>query len=208
VKYAHHVDGEAHFSQDGKVITAVRKKSVPLSEANGHLFTVQLQGIEDFKRSVPRDDLEPSAKRTVIEFGFVDSSPRAVKIVGYWYTGQQLLRNNPGPRTTPVCGPRVTSETPLGKQTNGFLLAPAHGTPAADQVLLLTCEEVPQLTPEQRSLLLFVGGFDTREAVMNSSEDTTALFLLYENRASSFEELTQLLGSIDWPGSQVRLARE
>lgn len=35
VKYSHHPDGEVHFSQDGKVKTVIRRKSVPLSEQRG-----------------------------------------------------------------------------------------------------------------------------------------------------------------------------
>jgi hypothetical protein len=42
VKYAHHRDGEAHFSQTGKVLTQVRKPSVPLNRYSGHIFTIQL----------------------------------------------------------------------------------------------------------------------------------------------------------------------
>src|SRR5213593_1534618 len=30
VKYSHHPDGQAHFSQDGKVFTRIRRKAVPL----------------------------------------------------------------------------------------------------------------------------------------------------------------------------------
>lgn len=48
VKYSHHPDGRVHFSQDGKIRTVIQKKSIPLSEAEGHLFTVQLQGLKDF----------------------------------------------------------------------------------------------------------------------------------------------------------------
>ncbi|HAU1639569.1 TPA: hypothetical protein JBJ29_14690 [Legionella pneumophila] len=34
VKYNHHPDGEAHFSQDGKIKTEIRKKSVILNDYN------------------------------------------------------------------------------------------------------------------------------------------------------------------------------
>jgi hypothetical protein len=49
VKYAHHRDGEAHFSQTGRVYTHVRKRSVPLNEQIGHLWTIQLQGLNGFR---------------------------------------------------------------------------------------------------------------------------------------------------------------
>ena len=56
VKYAHHVDGEAHFSQDGKILTRIRRRANSLQADGGHLFTIQLQGLFDF-RKVEDDDL-------------------------------------------------------------------------------------------------------------------------------------------------------
>lgn len=49
VKYSHHPDGVAHFSQDGHVFSVVRKQSIPLAKAEGHVFTVQLQQAEAFE---------------------------------------------------------------------------------------------------------------------------------------------------------------
>src|SRR5439155_17026711 len=55
VKYTHHADGEAHFSQDGKILTRVRRRANPLQSYSGHLFTVQLQGLSDFQLAKDRD---------------------------------------------------------------------------------------------------------------------------------------------------------
>jgi hypothetical protein len=49
VKYTHHIDGEAHFSQDGKILTQIRRQSVPLRSNKGHIFTILVQGLEHFK---------------------------------------------------------------------------------------------------------------------------------------------------------------
>jgi hypothetical protein len=46
VKYSHHPDGRAHFSQDGRVRTEIKRQSVALDQQWGHIFTVQVQGIE------------------------------------------------------------------------------------------------------------------------------------------------------------------
>ena len=32
VKYSHHPDGRAHFSQDGKIYTAIKRESIPLNQ--------------------------------------------------------------------------------------------------------------------------------------------------------------------------------
>ena len=45
VKYSHHPDGTVLFSQDGLVLSQVRRKAVPLDELNGHFFTIHAQGL-------------------------------------------------------------------------------------------------------------------------------------------------------------------
>lgn len=42
VKFSHHIDGNAHFSQDGRVKTAIRRKSFRLDGPLGHLFQPRL----------------------------------------------------------------------------------------------------------------------------------------------------------------------
>jgi hypothetical protein len=80
VKYSHHVSGEALFSQDGKIITKIRKKSVPLRSQSGHLFTVMVWGIVSFDMASKTKDQVSNDKRTVLRFAF-DEIPIAVKIV-------------------------------------------------------------------------------------------------------------------------------
>lgn len=55
VKYSHHIDGRAHFSQDGKILTKIKKQSVPLATLSGHVFTAQAQGLQDFEPVSPSD---------------------------------------------------------------------------------------------------------------------------------------------------------
>jgi hypothetical protein len=45
VKYSHHVDGRAHFSQDGKVFTAIKRQSISLDNQHGHIFSLLIQGL-------------------------------------------------------------------------------------------------------------------------------------------------------------------
>jgi hypothetical protein len=45
VKYSHHPDGRAHFSQDQKIFTAIKRQSLALDTQNGHMFTLYVQGL-------------------------------------------------------------------------------------------------------------------------------------------------------------------
>src|ERR1700730_17516226 len=38
VKYSHHTDGWAQFSQDRKIFTAIKRRSIALDTQNGHMF--------------------------------------------------------------------------------------------------------------------------------------------------------------------------
>ena len=64
VKYSHHPDGRAHFSQDGRVRTKVKKKAIALFKAEGHIFTAQLQGMNDFVATNSKKDVGSTLKRT------------------------------------------------------------------------------------------------------------------------------------------------
>lgn len=103
VKYSHHPDGRVHFSQDGKVRTVIQKKSIPLSEAEGHLFTVQLQGLKDFSELSAKEK-QPllSGKKQYSIFDSKDHRPRQSSL-------------------SPIC----TGSPPLSKQSRSS--APSLG---------------------------------------------------------------------------------
>lgn len=194
VKYAHHPDGVAHFSQTGRVISAIRKQSIPLAKAEGHIFSAQLQYLRDFEVADPKKDSGiHTNRRTVLTFNLGKSEPEAVKIVGRWYSRATLNSRIQGDN---VLGPKVASETPTGKKYWAFLLAPSRNTPTQEYVLLLTCEGIPQLDKQKRSALTFIGGFDSPDVVNDLTKKTTFLALSYP--ASNPEELTEQLGSIDY----------
>jgi len=82
VKYTHHPDGEVHFSQTGRVKPSIRKKSLPLGKAEGHLFSIQAQGLSHFELDATHDDHLPKMKQTVLNFRFEKEKPEAIKMVG------------------------------------------------------------------------------------------------------------------------------
>lgn len=88
VKYSHHPSGRAHFSLTGKVNTSVGKDAVPLNCTDGHIFTVMLQGVDQFSPLSAADRLKPG--RGVIPFGLDVSPPKALKFVAHLYSRSEL----------------------------------------------------------------------------------------------------------------------
>jgi hypothetical protein len=187
VKYSHHPDGRAHFSQDGKVRTEIKKRSVPLVDQNGHIFTVLVQGLTGFTplQGSPKDN----AQRTTLTFDVVDRSPKAFRIVGRWYWLEDLHVK----RRPPVVGPTISTIDTEGNKTNAFIIAnPNRGT---QHVLVLTCSVEAQIT-QNNEVLMFYGGFDPPNIVFNPRR--TARFLTFLYPAENFEALKARLGSVDF----------
>lgn len=200
VKYSHHPDGTALFSQDGLVLSSVRKRSIPLNVQTGHIFTVQFQGLKGFDLADEvKDHDKHDPKRSVLNFSFGDNEPGAIKIVGRWYALRDLLRRrlvHDGPRTF---GPLIHCVTNDGKTYVAFLLSPPTQNPMQDFALLMTCEPVPKLNSDEQTCLTFIGGFDPPSVINNLDVDTKMLALSYP--AVSYDELKESIGSIDWARS-------
>lgn len=198
VKYSHHPDGTALFSQDGRVLSSVRKKSIPLNEEDGHIFTTQFQYLKAFRMADKvKDKNKYDPKRSIINFSFGDKEPEAIKIVGRWYTLKELLgRITVNDGKTRIFGPKVPCQTHAGKKYWGFLLSPKARNPMDKYTLLLTCEAIPKLDKLGQTCLTFIGGFDPPYIINNLEVDTTMLALSYP--ASNYEELKKSVGSIDW----------
>lgn len=183
VKYAHHPDGEAHFSQDGKVKTEVRRKSVPLVDQQGHLFTIQVQNIESFK-VLPK----PRREQLTLE---LPENVRALKITGWRHRFSDLKL----PEGEAVAGVPRGIQTADGVTRVGLFVAPPEGEAFDDTVLFLAVEEIPWLSADKAPHLIFLGGFDTTAVALNHSIDTE--FLAFAYPCTNHEELRERIGSID-----------
>ncbi len=197
VKYAHHPDGRAHFSQDGKVLTRVKKQSVPLDAAEGHIFSVNIQGIEDFEQLTDKEEGTSTKKRTVLNFKFTKSFS-ALRIVGRIYPRFGFGSDNPA--APQVVGPKVPCQTPDGSILPAFLMSPPKGWPLDSLVLFLSCEKTPALDEGRDSVLSFIGGFDHPDIALDHAEDTYFLALQYP--ADDFSELQKQLDTIDLTSKQ------
>ena len=183
VKYAHHPDGEAHFSQDGKVKTEVRRKSVPLQEQRGHLFTIQIQNIESFC-------LLSAARRDQLTLELPENM-RALKITGWRHHFSDLKL----PEGVVSTGFPKGIQTSDGVAHVGLFVAPPEGELFDDVVLFLGVEETPLLSEDNAPHLIFFGGFDPTVIALNHLIDTE--FLAFAYPCSDFKQLKERIGCID-----------
>ena len=193
VKYSHHPNGRAHFSQDGRVLTAIKKQAVPINEIQGHVFTIQLQGLGCF------EPLEPAAetplattKHITLKFPFSSEEPEAIKFVGFWYPQDAILNR----LTSGIVGPMMTLNTRNGKSYRAFICSAPHGHAGEERILALAYEGIPRLDKGGEAALTFIGGFDRPEIVNDLTKTTTFLALWYP--VTNADELTTRLGSIDF----------
>jgi len=186
VKYSHHTDGRAHFSQTGKIVTAIKRQSIALDKQHGHMFSLLIQGLNALDAAHPTKDSITSTERAIVEFA-VDS-PEAIKIVGRWFDVNRIRVNNP----TATIGPIVTTMDPDGAQRSACLVASRNAN--AQHVLAITCEHIPRLGPEPE-MFMFYGGFDPVEIMHDTNREAGFLAFLYP--ISEADKMRQRLGSVD-----------
>jgi hypothetical protein len=193
VKYSHHPDGRAHFSQDGRVYTEIKKQSVPLSAVEGHLFTLHVHGLHGFQLGTDRDRVEsPSSKRMVVRFPLDDPPAGSIKFVGRLHSLEWLKERTVSGEITPT----LQLLQPDGSLRHAFVWSSLLGTPAQGFCMVISIELQARLDQSRTTSLLFVGGFDTREVMNDLSMSVSFLALSYP--AEDLDDLRARLGSIDF----------
>lgn len=187
-KYSHHPDGTVLFSQTGFIKSIVRKQSIPLENSSGHVFTVQLQGLKDFKIENKKS---VTNRRELIIYSFDNLKSQAIKFVGFWYN----QKNDAHRFTSSNKEPKVNCITPDGRKIDGYLLSAPPGSPLEEYFLVLTAEVVPLLDKENYSALTFIGGFDHIDVVNDLNKDTKFLALSYP--IENADELAKRIGQVD-----------
>jgi hypothetical protein len=190
VKFSHHLSGDVQFSQTGKVKTAMKKKSLPLNEAQGHIFTFHAQGLHHFEADPKNSDMAPSLKRTELSFRFEGVTPSAIKIVGRWYEEKNFMSRSKGSSF----GPLVLTQDPEGKRYSMFLIGPPESNPLHDYVLVLTCEETSLMDSEREATMFFIGGFGKSRDESLYQRET---FLCASYPIVDYNEIERRIGSID-----------
>jgi len=187
VKYSHHTDGRAQFSQTGKIKTEIKRQSIALDKQHGHIFSLIVQGLEALDPTHAVKDSMTNAKRAVVEFTVEHSD--AVKFVGQWFDVNTLCFNRP----TPTFGPILPMKTRDGDERNAIMVA----SPFANtrHVLAITCEETPKLN-EEREAFVFYGGFDAPETMTDPAREAGFLAFIYPILDPG--ELSGRIGSVDY----------
>lgn len=190
VKYSHHPDGRAHFSQDGKIFTAIKRQSIALDTQHGHLFSLQVQGLGALDIADPVKDVNKQPKKSVIDF-IVEPSD-TIKFVGRWFNVDRMRFAEP----TPTVGPILPTCDPGGVTRVGCMVASPYAN--ARHVLFLTCEVIPSLGPEPE-IFSFCGGFDSAEVMTDPRRE--AGFLAFYYPIADAEQLKERIGTVDYAPS-------
>lgn len=193
VKYSHHPSGRAHFSLSGKVRASIGKDAVPLSGAEGHIFTIQAQGMHRFDPLLASD--VGNRKRGVIPFGFAQDLPAATKFTAFLYSEAECRRRfvQAGNES-----PWFLAKVPDGTSRLGILLATPFSHEGQRHFLMLTVEERSAFCAEQEVWLSLMGGFDPPDRATDHDQPTSFLMCIYP-ASDTFEALVRQVGTIDYP---------
>lgn len=149
VKYDHPVDGKAHFSQDGRIVTSVRNQAKRLDGSTGHIFSLDIAGIRLFRKCTKRTTARTASAR----FAFSMEPFDPLHLAGFWYVLQ------PGSTTRDITNP-VVVDLSTGRQ-QGLATAPPPGSPLDGGILVLFPRRAPAdlAVGPGESRLMFTGGF-------------------------------------------------
>ena len=200
VKLTHHPDGEAHFSQDGKIVTTVRSKTLPLGEYGRHLFTVQYFGTDAFERAKDKD-LGPATKERRSVYWDVEAvtghpAGEAGRFAVYKYSLQGLGQLPSTMRLEMLARPvrfRVSGE---GVST-GIILFPRNPRP---DDFFLSVEYTPQerSDPTGKDSLVVLGGFRESDILSAAGHKPIhGIAIHYTERGEEWADLERALGTVD-----------
>lgn len=191
VKYHHPPDGRAHFSQSGKVRNELMKQSVPLSDLDGHMFTVYIKGIPEFRHLDEDVQTLSTVKNTAVVLSFPEGDPGWIKIVGYWHKRLRASTLYAPFAANGMVGPIIEDAQGLQK----VFLSPWNKGAAGTSVMVLEARPLPEFKIHSGSMLVFIGGFDNERVVNDPLQKTTILAFKYP--ASNVAELQQFMDTID-----------
>jgi len=194
VKYSHPVDGRAHFSQTGKVITAIRRQSFRLDESIGKLFQLNIYHPSAFERLGPADRRK---NRAHLVFEFARELPTALAIGAEWRRKRDLNANLDS--ATGDAGPvTVIRSRRTGERREVMVLGQPAGFPLRDHVLAISCGPTQPLEEDHGPLLLFLGGLDPHEETETHKPAPQTGLLSYVYPVEAHDDLVRRIGSIDY----------
>jgi hypothetical protein len=197
VKYAHHGDGEAHFSQTGKVFTRVRVRTRPLADYEGHLFTLTFSNLAALASEGASTKQKQGRVSAQVDWAR-DSVPQnqiGGEVVAFWTQLDRFGMRPDSAFPAGYSGPvRWAWE---GQEYRGVVLRPPAKLRSATHGMAIGFRPHYAEKPADRSLMLFVGGFNDVGEATDPSAVLNFLALLHADRDTDFDEVERRLGSID-----------
>lgn len=174
VKYSHHPTGRAHFSLTGKVKSSVGRQSIPLNITNGHVFTVMVQGLDQFKDTVPGEDQKKD--RRIIPYRSDRDDISALKFVGHIWPEIELARRL---LTSTAKSPWLRLVSKDGSVKQGILLStPIHNN-GHRSFIVMSLEHIPHISKDRDFMACLLGGFDDPKTGYDHSVETSFLLAMY-----------------------------
>jgi hypothetical protein len=196
VKYSHPPDGNAHFSQDRKIYSKIRRQSMPLARLNGHMFTLMFNDISRFEIAKEKDWRALPEKRAWLKLPVNAEASATIKVVGRWYSRSNFQRRFRPLASKSRIGP-VFHFDQNGQERYLEAIAPPRNHPASGSILVIETVPVRDFAGPADPFLLFVGGFDQTASM---KEPLGFLAALYP--ASDFQALSRILPSVDFSPSE------
>jgi hypothetical protein len=190
IKYSHPPDGRSHFSQDGKVVSAVRRQSFRLDGPEGHLFELHAYGVNSFKELQPGQE---RSKRLYLPWVFADSMPPGVTL-GVEWRRKSAIRSEV---TVENQGPLLMLRRRVdGMPFKAMLLGQPRGFPLQDHLLVVNVGAAKPASGVDRPTMIFFGGWDEHERSRSPVEGGGYLTFVYP--AGNVDDLLAAGRTIDW----------
>lgn len=195
VKLHHHADGTVHFSQDGKILTLIRRRTFDLSSSIGHVFQLHTYfpaAFSQFAKSKPG--------RLYLPFQFRLALPAAITVFGEWRRRRDIEANLVP--SDGIAGPLTTVHSrKTGIDSTVFFLAQPKDYALVEHVLMVGVHETSALPEIREPTMILVGGFDPHEVSVpgEATRQTGLLCWLYPHRPT--DEARKLLGTVDYTPS-------
>lgn len=191
VKYSHPIDGSAHFSQDGKVFTRVRRQSLRLDAQHGHLFEFHLYGLDAF------DTIEPGQeKRARLYLPFTTTEPVEAVCVSASWVSKDWLRGIAQRRGEPIQPVSVLPRKRDGAPYVAYLIGHPYEELQSHSLLAVNLHPVRVPRGLNGSMFIMMGGWDPQHDLVKPGDRMGLLAMSYP--CENIEELKGRLGSIDY----------
>lgn len=199
-KYSHHEDGRAHFSQDGKIITSVRRHACPLRDINGHAFTLHIQGVPSFPPMNAKDETAlQQGKRSYISLIAGGALSDMISLVGSVFTRDAYSHWNQRRGVRGVKKDDILTKYiyPTGdEETVAILTCPNERLAKPTSLLVELRLSRRQPVSTTGNTMLFIGGFDSRN--WKRAQDVPGFLAMRFPAAPEPRDLS-LLQSMDLP---------